>query len=338
MGWKRSGLPLCLLAVCLSQGASASADPIESAGLGLPLTCTIGQTCWVAKYVDVDPSGDARDFRCKPRTLDGHKGIDFAIRDLAVMTQGVPVVASAPGVVANVRDGMEDVALTDADSRQRIKGRECGNGVVIDHEGGWQTQYCHLRKGSIKVVAGDRVEMGSVLGLIGLSGETEFPHVHLTVRRDGKTMDPFTNRQMSAGCGKDGKPLWRADQHIEYEPVALYNAGFSTGKPDIEAIRSGKREEEPFATTAPALVLWADIFGVEAGDRLLFRIVNFDGKVVFNHEKQIEKIQARYFAFAGSRPKTNGWPAGTYTGQVTLTRTVDGKEVIRDATRTVIVR
>ncbi len=338
LGWKKRSLPLCLLAVWLSQGVSAAADLIETEGLGLPLTCAIGQTCWVANYVDADPSVEARDFHCNRRTYDGHDGTDFAIRDLAVMAQGVPVVAGASGRVKNVRDGMQDVALTDEASRKRIAGRECGNGVVMDHEGNWQTQYCHLKQGSIKVKAGDKVERGGQLGLVGLSGKTEFPHVHLTVRKDGKAIDPFSNRQMSAGCGKEGKSLWRADQHVEYEPAAIYNVGFSTGKPDFEAIRSGKREEGAFPTTAPALVLWADILGVETGDRLLFRIINGDGKVVFNHEDRIERTQARRFAFAGGRPKTDGWPAGTYTGQVTLTRTVDGHEMKSEITRAVTIR
>ncbi|MDE3020052.1 MAG: M23 family metallopeptidase [Nitrospirota bacterium] len=338
MGWTRRGLPLFLLLAGLSQSVSAAADSIETEGLGLPLLCTIGETCWVANYVDADPSVEARDFRCNRRTYDGHDGTDFAIRDLAVMTQGMPVVAGAAGTVRNVRDGMPDVALTDEASRKRLAGRECGNGVVMGHEGNWQTQYCHMRQGSIKVKAGDKVERGSQLGLVGLSGKTEFPHVHLTVRKDGNAIDPFTNREMIAGCGKDGKSLWRADQHIMYEPVALYNVGFATDEPDIEAIRSGKREEGPFPSTAPALVLWVDILGVETGDRLLFRIIDGDGKVVFNRREQIERTQARRFAFAGSRPKTNGWPAGTYTGQVTLTRTVDGKEITREATRSVTVR
>lgn len=173
---------------------------------------------------------------------------------------------------------------------------------------------------------------------MGLSGKTEFPHVHLTVRKDGKAVDPFTGQKITAGCGTEAKPLWRADQHVEYEPVSIYNVGLATGKPDIEAIRSGMREEGPFATTAPALVLWADIFGVEAGDRLLLRIVNGDGKVVVNREEQIEKTQARRFSFAGGRPKPDGWPAGTYQGQVTLTRTVDGKEVKREAARSVTIQ
>ncbi|MBM4132885.1 MAG: M23 family metallopeptidase [Nitrospira sp.] len=338
MGWKRSGLPLCLLAVWLSQGVSVAAAPIETEGLGLPLVCAIGQTCWVANYVDVDPSVEARDFRCNRRTYDGHDGTDFAIRDLAVMAQGVPVVASAPGLVKNVRDGMQDVALTDEASRKRIAGRECGNGVVIDHEGNWQTQYCHLKEGSIKVKAGDKVERGGQLGLVGLSGKTEFPHVHLTVRKDGKAIDPFTDRPMIAGCGKDGKPLWRADQRIEYEPVSLYNVGFATGKPDSEAIRSGKREEGPLAATSPALVLWVDMLGVVAGDRVQFRIMGPDGKPMLEQENSVDRTQARRFVFVGKKVTASTWPTGTYTGQVTLTRMVDGKETKHEATRMVAIQ
>jgi hypothetical protein len=306
--------------------------------LGLPLTCILGETCWVANYVDVDPSGEAKDFRCRKRTYDTHDGVDFAIRDLGMMAQGVPVVASAPGVVKNVRDGMQDVAIADEASRARIKGRECGNGVLIDHEGSWQTQYCHLRQGSIKVKAGERVETGSALGLVGLSGKTEFPHVHLTLRKNGKAIDPFTGQEINAGCGKEEKPLWRADLSVPYEEVALYNAGFSAGKPDMAAIRNGKRDDGPLVATAPALVLWVDIFGVEAGDKLWFLITGPDGKPIFEHVEQIEKTQARRFVFAGKKLTVPTWPAGSYTGRATLMRKMDGHEMKSEVTRTVTIR
>jgi murein DD-endopeptidase MepM/ murein hydrolase activator NlpD len=329
---------LLLVAISFGQVALALGGPIETQGLDLPLTCILGQTCWVANYVDVDTSGGASDFRCRKRTYDGHDGVDFAIRDLGVMEQRVPVVASAPGVVKNVRDGMEDVAISDEASRARIKGRECGNGVLIEHDGGWQTQYCHLRQGSIKVKAGDRVQTGSQLGLVGLSGKTEFPHVHLTVRKGGKAVDPFTGQEVSAGCGKESKPLWRADLSVPYEEVALYNAGFSAGKPDMAAIRNGKRDDGPLAVTAPALVLWVDIFGVEEGDKLWFLITGPDGKPIFEHVEPIEKTQARRFVFAGKKLTGAAWPTGTYTGRATLTRKMDGQEMKSDITRAVTIR
>ncbi len=177
----------------LAPGA-VSAGSTEQDGLALPLACTLGETCWVANYVDVDSSGRARDCQCGPRTYDGHDGTDFAVWDLAVMAKRGPVVAVAPGIVRTIRDGMDDRAVTDEVSRQAVEGRECRNGVIIDHQGGWQTQYCHLRKGSVKVRAGARVDTGPLLGLVGLSGKTEFPHAHLTVRYKGAVIDPFTGR------------------------------------------------------------------------------------------------------------------------------------------------
>src|SRR5262245_54283643 len=111
-----------VLAVSLASAADLepvplSSDPLE---LGLPLECRLGETCWVANYVDVGPQTTAHDFRCHARTYEGHDGTDFAIRDLSVMAAGVPVLASAPGLVRSTRDGMADEALTDARSRERI--------------------------------------------------------------------------------------------------------------------------------------------------------------------------------------------------------------------------
>jgi hypothetical protein len=326
-----------ILAV-IGAGSPAAADPIQMQGLGLPLACMPGNTCWVANYADVDASKGARDFRCRKRTYDAHDGTDFAIRDLGTMAQGVPVLASAAGLVKHVRDEMEDTGVSDEASKVRIAGRECGNGVVIKHDGGWQTQYCHLKKGSLRVKAGDPVETGSELGLVGLSGKTEFPHVHLTVRHRGEAVDPFTGQPLKAGCGAAAKPLWRDDQPVPYEEVALYNAGFSSRKPDIEAIRKGLREEGPLSLTAPVLTLWVDIFGVEEGDRISLRVVGPGGRPVVEHQGTVKKSQARRFEFAGTRRMSAVWPAGEYRGEITLTRKADGQELTRSITRMVAIR
>ena len=318
-------------------GDAVQAQSIEREGLGLPLTCTLGETCWVANYVDVDPTEAARDFRCRARTYNTHDGTDFAIRDLAVMAQGVPVVASAAGIVRNVRDGVEDVGITNEAARAQLAGRNCGNGVLIEHEGGWQTQYCHLRRGSLLVKSGERVNRGSPLGLVGLSGKTEFPHVHLTLRRNREVIDPFTGQPMQAGCGRSGTPLWRVEPPVAYEEVALYNAGFAGGQPNLEAIRNGRRDAQ-LAPTSPALVLWVAVFGVQAGDRLRFRVTGPDGTLLFERVVLLERTQAWRLAFAGTRASPGTWPLGVYTGTVTLTRRLDGQSVERSVTRTVTIR
>ena len=317
---------------------TVTAASVDETGLGLPLVCHLGETCWVANYVDVEPTEAARDFRCKGRTYNAHDGTDFAIRDRAVMEQGVTVIAAAPGTVLRVRDGVEDRALTDEGSKRAIAGRECGNGVVLEHDGGWQTQYCHLRRGSIRVRVGERVERGRPLGLVGLSGRTEFPHVHLTVRRNGQVIDPFTGRLQSAGCGGEEKPLWRADVHISYEYVALYNAGFWDGQPDVEAIRNGRVSNRPLPPTATALVLWVDVFGIQAGDLVRFRIIGPDGKAILDKEEPVDRTQARRFMFAGQRRRADTWSPGTYSGQITLTRALDGHLVERSISRTLTIQ
>ena len=45
--------------------------------LGLPIDCTLGDTCYIQNYVDTDPSEEALDFQCGSLTYDGHKGTDF---------------------------------------------------------------------------------------------------------------------------------------------------------------------------------------------------------------------------------------------------------------------
>ena len=70
--------------------------------LALPLDCTPGEDCWILRYVDLDPEPGAQDYMCGELTSDGHQGTDFAIRNLAVMAEGVLVRAAAAGVVEGV--------------------------------------------------------------------------------------------------------------------------------------------------------------------------------------------------------------------------------------------
>ena len=88
-----------------------------------------------------------------------------------------------------------------------VKGRECGNGVVLAHPGGWETQYCHMAKGSVRVKTGETVTAGTVLGLVGMSGDAEFPHLHLAVRHNGEKIDPFAP-DAKLGC------LWRRTEAV----------------------------------------------------------------------------------------------------------------------------
>ena len=60
---------------------------------------------------------------------------------------------------------------------------------MIAHDQGWETQYCHLKQGSISVKVGDNIQVGDVLGKIGLSGRISRSgeyHAKATMTRDGQ--------------------------------------------------------------------------------------------------------------------------------------------------------
>jgi murein DD-endopeptidase MepM/ murein hydrolase activator NlpD len=63
-----------------------------------------------------------------------------------------------------------------------------GRLVVIDHGGGWETRYAHLK--SIEVKRGKKIERGTVVGTVGKSGNASGYHLHYEIRRDGRAVDP----------------------------------------------------------------------------------------------------------------------------------------------------
>lgn len=54
-----------------------------------------------------------------------------------------------------------------------------GNHLVVDHGDGVYAAYAHLRRGSLLVGVGDRVEAGQHLADVGSSGNTTEPHLHV---------------------------------------------------------------------------------------------------------------------------------------------------------------
>ena len=325
LGPAKAGWAAVLLAAWLTAAPAAA----ETLKLDFPLECTPGVSCWITNYVDHDPTKGIRDYTCGKATYNGtsgtesiHKGTDIAIRDLAAMREGVPVLAAAAGRVLGLRDGMADINVRKIGGLQALKGKDCGNGVLIRHPGGWQTQYCHMREGSVTVGKGDVVTAGQPLGLVGLSGATSYPHLHLTVRKGKKVVDPFVGLSRKDPCGPGEDPNWKADvlAKLPYRPTALYTAGFATTKPDHEMARDGAYRAKTLKRDAPALVLWVDMFRVMKGDRLTFTITGPGSSKVFRHAATIEQDQARRFAFAGTRRKSQLWPPGVYRGDIKLVR------------------
>lgn len=65
-----------------------------------------------------------------------------------------------------------------------------GNYVIIDHGNGYQTLYAHMSKAL--ATTGQWVSQGTRIGLVGSTGYSTGPHLHFTVYKNGKLMDPMS--------------------------------------------------------------------------------------------------------------------------------------------------
>lgn len=307
-----------IAALILSLPAPLSAEvPV----LALPVDCTLGQSCFIQQFVDRDPGPAARDFTCGSLSYDGHKGTDFAVPNVADALAGVDVIAAAPGRVIAIRDGEAD-HFTD-EAATGTPGRDCGNGIVIDHGDGWETQYCHMQNGSVAVQPGQSVAAGSRLGRIGMSGRAAFPHLHLTLRHAGAVVDPFATGDIET-CGGPANGMWR--DAIPYTPGGLIDAGFSGALPSFAAIKLGQADTAILPADATALVFWAHLFGTRTGDILNLRIEGPDG-VFSDTNVSLDRSQARAFRASGRKFTTRSAAPGRYTGTAILIR--NGTEVDR---------
>lgn len=95
-----------------------------------------------------------------------HSGIDYPGR------RGTPIIATADGIIDKV------------DHNTRL-----GWYVIIDHGYGLQTLYGHLNsKPHVKL--GARVKRGEKIGEMGRTGRSTAPHLHYSVRKNGKSENP----------------------------------------------------------------------------------------------------------------------------------------------------
>ena len=94
-----------------------------------------------------------------------HKGIDIAGKE------GTDILSLGDGVViwSGKRAGY-------------------GNLVEIDHGRGYITRYGHNKK--LRVKAGDTVRKGQTIALMGSTGRSTGPHVHIEVVQNGEQVDP----------------------------------------------------------------------------------------------------------------------------------------------------
>lgn len=65
-----------------------------------------------------------------------------------------------------------------------------GNYIIVSHERGYQSLYGHLS--AIYVKRGQSVAQGKIIGAVGSTGYSTGPHLHLSIYKNGRVINPFS--------------------------------------------------------------------------------------------------------------------------------------------------
>ncbi|MEO8448680.1 MAG: M23 family metallopeptidase [Gemmatimonadota bacterium] len=133
---------------------------------------------------------------------------------------GTPIVAVAHGKVVEVKDGIiENVPLSPKMAVPITLETVGGNHVILEIGPGVYAFYAHLQPGSLKVKLGDFVSRGAPIGLLGNSGNSTAPHLHMHVGDQGSPLGcegiPFVFDQfqlLGRVKGVDQEEVWKATQ------------------------------------------------------------------------------------------------------------------------------
>ncbi len=162
VGWSGDVSDTCsAISILMDQDQSVTAtfQPLEAGGLPrFYLPWAPGETRTI---------GQANN---GPHTHQGRFAWDIA------MSIGTPLLAVGSGRIIRAEDQYPDNPAGFPDDPETPS-----NAVWIDHGDGLQAVYAHLTPGGAKVVAGQLVAAGQVIGLSGNSGYSSGPHLHYEV-------------------------------------------------------------------------------------------------------------------------------------------------------------
>lgn len=305
--------------------------------LEFPADCRIGEECWIFSHVDLKEGAGYTDNQCGARTYEGHKGTDIALTRFISDKTGV--LAAASGTVIGTRNDVPDNPVGSGDTGP--PGKECGNGMRIEHQDGWITQYCHLKAGSVNVQQGQSVQAGDLLGLIGNSGRSEVPHLHFQVEKAGKIVDPFTQLSPSpdGACG-GGDSLWSTEAESRfgpYSPAHIRAIGFASEKPSLRQVQK-TGGANVLTRSGQGLVLYTTVYGVPAGTQIQFTIRTPDGATLLESSYDVPETKARVFRFAGKKTPPDGWPVGRYVGEITVNTPTENGVVVSSRTSKILLK
>lgn len=198
-----------LFAALLSLGSAGPAGAVDGAGSDFiwPTTGRVTQRYGCTGYYLEPRRGSCAHF---------HGGIDIA------NSRGTPVRAAADGIITHV--GWD----------RGVARRYSSWLVIINHGGGIQTLYFHLKAGELEgVQRGTTVEQGDLIGLMGTTGMATGPHLHFSIRLDGSYVDP---RDYVDGLPTRRRP--RESNSVHNATCSNFGAGMGAWNGGVTAVET----------------------------------------------------------------------------------------------------
>ncbi|MFZ1527844.1 MAG: peptidoglycan DD-metalloendopeptidase family protein [Ferruginibacter sp.] len=202
----------------------------------------------ISNYIDHNAAfpNQVTDYNCGTRSYDlssgyNHKGTDIFTWPYGwqkMANNAVEIVACAPGTIIGKSDG-------NFDQNCAFCSGACNwNAVYVMHADGSVAWYGHMKSGSLTPKAnGQTVAEGEYLGVVGSSGNSTGPHLHLEVYTNSsytQLVDPWAG----ACNATNGTTSWWANQQPYYvstiNKVMTHGAAPQTGQCPAQEIPNEK--------------------------------------------------------------------------------------------------
>lgn len=129
---------------------------------------------------------------------------------------GLPVRTPAPARVVRISNDIPDNKPPSINPHDNW-----GNFVLLEHNKGEYIKIAHLMQGSIKVIVGDTLERGAIIGFCGNSGRSPKPHIHIQLQYEPVIGGSTRELYFSSYVLKDGNTEILVDHGIPREGEIL---------------------------------------------------------------------------------------------------------------------
>lgn len=167
------------------------------------------------------------DYNCGTRTYDtqsgyNHAGTDYFLWPFAfnkMDSSDVEIIAAAAGTIIYKSDGNYDRSCSFNSNNW--------NAVYVQHSDGSVAWYGHMKNGSLTTKAvGQTVAQGEYLGVVGSSGNSTAPHLHLEIYdATNNLIDPY-----AGPCNNMNASSWWANQR-PYIDAAINHIATNDAEP-----------------------------------------------------------------------------------------------------------